>query len=555
MRTINGLHREGKGYSWDWEESLKITDPLGGTTMLDVLLTDVENGWWYPQLRRELGPQHLIHIRMYPETGWTDPKFGRHWNEIKAWIWADECMRRLTDERLRYNGLLPIDDPYVIVSFANEQDLQIEGHPDAATMADPSIDIDVYRQMFRWSAAVRREFKHLRPDHGCKLGTDPLAGGHDVRGYPPDYEYQLPEFKDLLGLCDVILLHAYFFPDGTGCWGDNEGFWHGIRCCRPPGYREHVQGYAPIGGIPDPGGVAMQYPSKPFAVTEFGNFRHFDSSDTSVNITMQGYNKCYEVYSQTGRCALVTPFLWNSGDEHRENRIRGNWPLTRALQQMQRYPACEWPYQQTGGNEMATFRLGNIDIVDLRDALAVHATLKYDWRLMQAIKRIVIHHSATSVTATAEQFARYHVDRHGWPGIGYHFVVTANGEIQYVNDHTLITYGVADQNGDTVHICLVGDFTDATPPEAQLVAARTLIANYRHAMGQMYPVVGHRDIAQSECPGNTWPQWKARLVTEAPPAELSEVESLRAQLAAANQRNLEHTSIVKTAISMLEKIK
>lgn len=166
---------------------------------------------------------------------------------------------------------------------------------------------------------------------------------------------------------------------------------------------------------------------------------------------------------------------------------------------------------------MSIFRLGSIDITDLRDSLPVHATLKYDWRLMQAIKRIVIHHSATSVTATAEQFARYHVDHNGWPGIGYHFVVRADGVIEYTNDHTLITYGVADQNANSVHICLVGDFTSTPPPAAQLQAARRLIDNYHLAMGQIYPVVGHRDIGDSSCPGDTWPQWKGVLTDIAPP--------------------------------------
>ncbi len=186
------------------------------------------------------------------------------------------------------------------------------------------------------------------------------------------------------------------------------------------------------------------------------------------------------------------------------------------------------PQPPTGGETMSTFHLGSIDIVDLRDSLPVHATLKYDWRLMQAIKRIVIHHSATSVTATAEQFARYHVDHHGWPGIGYHFVVTANGEIQYVNDHTLITYGVENQNADTVHICLPGDFTSAPPPEAQLQATRRLIDNYRLAMGQVYPVVGHRDIGDSSCPGDTWPQWRGRLIDAAPASD--PVADLQARL-------------------------
>lgn len=174
---------------------------------------------------------------------------------------------------------------------------------------------------------------------------------------------------------------------------------------------------------------------------------------------------------------------------------------------------------QTGGSTVSTYRLGNIDIEDLRGKLPVHPTLRYDRRPLTQIKRLVIHHSATSGNATAEQFARYHVSAHGeppeeWPGIAYHFVITTDGRIQYTADHALVTYGVAGQNADTVHICLVGDFTDQTPGDVQLAATRSLIDNYRLAMGQAYPVYGHREIAKTKttCPGNTWREWQLRLV-------------------------------------------
>jgi hypothetical protein len=278
--------------------------------------------------------------------GWPEVAIGRHWCDIAPSTWAAECVRRLSLERLRYNGLRPIDDPYVVLSFANEQDLQIEGHIGAASGADPTIAREVYVEMFNWSTNVRREFRRLAPHAKCLIGTDPLAGGHDVKGCPPDYEYQLPAFKDLLAQCDVTLIHAYFNPDGTGTREDNDGYWVGARCTRPKGYREWGQGHAPINGIPDPGGVAMQYPTVPFMITEFGNFRHYDASEAGVVITMRGYHECYDAYSKTGRCALVTPFLWNSGEEHRQNRIRGNGLLTQRLQDMQRYAACDWPPRQ-----------------------------------------------------------------------------------------------------------------------------------------------------------------------------------------------------------------
>ena len=351
-RSINGIHAENKGFSWDWEQRDRITSPNGGICILDTLLTDVENDWWYPKLRQNCGPRFLIIIRMYPECGWPNPSVGYHWTDITPAAWALECARRLDDERLRYNGLTPFEDPYVIVTPYNEQDLAIEGHSGAATLDCPQIDIGVWRYMWETNYAWNQAFRKLGPK--CGIGSAAMAGGHDVIGFPPDYEYRLAEAKRYVTDCDVIMLHAYFYPDGRGTRPDNGGYWTAIRCLRPPGYREKVQGDPIINGIPDPGGIVMQYPNKPFIVKEFGNFRHYDASGPGVAVTMQGYNECYRAYSATGRCLLVTPFLWNSGDEHRENRIRGNWPLTQALQNMQRYPACEWPYKQ-GGETVAQY--------------------------------------------------------------------------------------------------------------------------------------------------------------------------------------------------------
>jgi hypothetical protein len=186
-------------------------------------------------------------------------------------------------------------------------------------------------------------------------------------------------------------------------------------------------------------------------------------------------------------------------------------------------------YQPSGGGTVTTYHLSTIDIEDLRATLPKHATLKYDWRVLGAIKRIVIHHSATPTTTTAQQIASYHVNNNQWPGIGYHFVVTTDGKIQYVNDHLLITYGVANQNADTVHICLIGDFTSNAPPDVQIAAAKSLIDNYRLAMGTQFPIVGHRDIGDSSCPGDTWSTWKDRLL-----GDTEEVARLRAQLSEAN---------------------
>jgi hypothetical protein len=207
-----------------------------------------------------------------------------------------------------------------------------------------------------------------------------------------------------------------------------------------------------------------------------------------------------------------------------------------------------------GGGTMSTYHLGNIDITDLRSKLPVHPMLRYAHRELRAIKRIVIHHSANPASTTAEAMARYHIDHYGWPGIGYHFVVTAGGEIQYVNDHTLITNGVSYENADTVHICLPGDFTSVQPPPAQLKATQLLIDNYRLAMGQMYPVVGHKDIAHADdptsCPGATWVHWRDALVSVA--KQTQPVEDWKAKYDEAKTRIAILESVLRSVKSTVQ---
>jgi hypothetical protein len=349
VRTINGLHKENKGFSWDWELSHHITDPTGGVCMLDTLLTDVENRRWYPKLREQFGPHFLIVIRMYPEMGWAGD-IGFHWTDVDPQAWARQCAFRLNDDRLRYNGLTPFEDPYVIITPYNEQDLAIEGHSGAAVLERPHIELGVWRYIWETDYAWNQAFRALGPK--CAIGSAAMAGGHDIVGYPPEWEYNIPEARRYLNDCDVICLHAYFGKDGSGTRPDNGGWWGALRCLRPVGQRE-AQGDPPIGGRTDPGGIVTQYPTKPFIVKEFGNFMHYETATTDM--TMRGYHECYSAYSQSGRCLLVTSFIWNSADEHRENRIRGNGPLTQRLQEMQRYAACDWPPRQEEPTMAETF--------------------------------------------------------------------------------------------------------------------------------------------------------------------------------------------------------
>jgi hypothetical protein len=85
-------------------------------------------------------------------------------------------------------------------------------------------------------------------------------------------------------------------------------------------------------------------------------------------------------------------------------------------------------------------------------------------------------------------------------------------------------------NIDYLAICLTGWWDRRTPSEAQLSAARDLEAALQHDFGKWYPVVGHKDLGASACPGDTWEQWRGRVTVSQPAPEPPPVDPQAARI-------------------------
>lgn len=367
-RIIKGVHMGGLGLSYHWEQWEKWLNGSGVITYLDVQFRDIahHNGW-YPELC-ERNPNAYQVIRHYSETSWTDPNLGYHWNafshmpeeyndpttgKLPIRMWAKEIVRR----HGQFNGHALFNKNVILCGW-NEQDLAIEGSEHAATAENPHPDISFYRYVCNWQYALIEAIINetllvygRKPE--CNFGIFKFAGGHEPKGHPPEWEYTIPEAKRLanihktLGVNPVILVHHYFFDDGTGSTPQNGAFWHAQRSLRPAGYREDVLGHEPINGMRDPGGVSTQYPNHTIIVAEFGDWVHSNPDPKAIDITVQGYKAVYKAYSDSGRCAGICPFIWSAGEEHKENRFvtEGGWinqTLVDAIAyDVPNYPACE----------------------------------------------------------------------------------------------------------------------------------------------------------------------------------------------------------------------
>lgn len=142
--------------------------------------------------------------------------------------------------------------------------------------------------------------------------------------------------------------------------------------------------------------------------------------------------------------------------------------------------------------------------------------------MARAWKRIVIHHSAGHDSPGAADFhsiRAYHIHGNGWRDIGYHFVVEKVSAIH--SPLVIVGRGLHEAgahakgaNGDSIGVCLVGDFTAEAPAREMLVAAARLCASlleagivHRNDRTIEETVVGHRTagLTPTECPGDAFP--------------------------------------------------
>lgn len=147
-------------------------------------------------------------------------------------------------------------------------------------------------------------------------------------------------------------------------------------------------------------------------------------------------------------------------------------------------------------------------ILNKRGSLITHASKRYK----QADRpfRITIHHSATD-SGSAKSFAEYHVKTHGWPGIGYHFVILKTGDIEQCWNEEVISYHTSRQNAGNIGICLVGN---GTFTQKQLSSLIQLIKQLQKKWNiPVSQVKGHREWPHQNtlCPALNMHKIRAQL--------------------------------------------
>lgn len=89
-------------------------------------------------------------------------------------------------------------------------------------------------------------------------------------------------------------------------------------------------------------------------------------------------------------------------------------------------------------------------------------------RARKQTSRVIVHHSL-SADVPLSMVREWHLAR-GWSDIGYHYIIHEDGKTEQGRSQELVGAHAFGRNGDSIGICLMGDFFDYEPSVEQLEA-------------------------------------------------------------------------------------
>ena len=132
---------------------------------------------------------------------------------------------------------------------------------------------------------------------------------------------------------------------------------------------------------------------------------------------------------------------------------------------------------------------------------------------------IVVHCSASLPKADwgASEIRRIHVAENGWDDIGYHFVITRDGVVEYGRHKDYRGAHAPKVNANSISICLVGGaeydcqgklVSDYNFTPVQITELSALVKELQLEYPAARRVLGHNDVGGSkDCPTFNVPHW------------------------------------------------
>jgi len=120
---------------------------------------------------------------------------------------------------------------------------------------------------------------------------------------------------------------------------------------------------------------------------------------------------------------------------------------------------------------------------------------------MRKISKIVVHHSGN--TDSVEGIKDLHVNKNGWDGIGYHFMIGREGAVFIGRALDAVGAHAKGHNKESIGICLLGNFDEEEPYEPQMDALVRLMSELMED-SHLGPdcIILHRELnSDKSCPG------------------------------------------------------
>jgi len=165
--------------------------------------------------------------------------------------------------------------------------------------------------------------------------------------------------------------------------------------------------------------------------------------------------------------------------------------------------------------------------------LPTHSSKEYARRGMEAVRYIVINHSAVPSTVTVDKIAKFHTKNMQWPGIGYHFYIDKQGKIFKTNELTSVSYHAGRLDPISVGICVGGNFTKTVPTQAQIASTAHLVAWLLQTFSlPLDAVKGKKEFIDTQSPGHQWlagRMWKNMLLAAIKQAQQEKAHTFAAK--------------------------
>jgi N-acetylmuramoyl-L-alanine amidase len=123
------------------------------------------------------------------------------------------------------------------------------------------------------------------------------------------------------------------------------------------------------------------------------------------------------------------------------------------------------------------------------------------------INKIILHCSATreGQDISVDTIRKWHVDGRGWSDIGYHYIVSIDGQIEEGRPIDRSGAHTKGLNSNSIGCCYIGgvESDGKTPKDTRNAEQLIAIANLLDALMEMYPdatLHGHNEFSNKACP-------------------------------------------------------